>query len=408
MVVAGDEPRRKPEPGLEPARRSAVLAGDPPHRAEYGESPRRKIVEIADRGRDDEEASSGRALVHSANRIPRIPVPPHIVIGDNGRMRTPLDYQTAFAGRRLAVTGARGFLGARLTDRLVGLGARVVGFDRAPGARENGNAVFVCGDLADPAALGEALDGAEVIFHLAAAAGHRESMERPLADFEGNVLGTLRLLRAAAERAPAARIVFASTRQLYGRAHRLPAPENHPVEPPDVHAVHKETAEHLGRHFSKQRSIPFTALRLTNLYGPAQPTRGPAAGLTGRFLRQALDGEGITILGDPNLLRDFVHVDDAVDGFLRCAMPAAPAGLWNLGAPPVSLGEFAAAIFRALDEPPQIRTAPLPEDFQSLAIGDFHSDWSAIRAELGWEPSVDLERGLRGTVRAFREHPAAR
>ena len=173
-------------------------------------------------------------------------------------------------------------------------------------------------------------------------------------------------------------MVFASTRQLYGRAASLPADEGHAVAPPDVHAIHKETAEHLVRHSAEQRGVSFSVLRLTNTYGPGQPTAGPAAGLTGRFLSYALAGREITILGDPGLLRDFNYVDDVVDGFLRAGEPGAPAGTWNLGTAPVRLRE----------------------------IGDFHSDWSAIRRDLGWEPAWTLESGLAETVRAMRSEAA--
>ena len=303
--------------------------------------------------------------------------------------------------RRVLVTGAAGFIGRRLAMRLAGVGARVTGFDRVRRDSRGASVLFRQGELGDRAALREAAEGAEAIFHLAAANGHRESMDRPLADLEDNVMGTISVLAAAAECAPKARLVFASTRQLYGAARHLPARENHPVAPPDVHAVHKETAEHLVRCSAAARGARFSILRLTNTYGPGQPTAGPSAGLAGRFLGDALAGRGITILGSPELLRDFNHVDDVVDAFLRAGRPEAPAGTWNLGASPVSLRAFAEAVFRALGNEPRVRTAPLPAGLEAIAIGDFHSDWSAIRHDLGWEPRRSLDVGLAETVRAL-------
>ena len=256
--------------------------------------------------------------------------------------------------------------------------------------------------MRDTGTLGEAVAGADVVFHLAAANGHRASMAEPRADFEDNVMGTVSLLAAVARRAPGARVVLASTRQLYGPAESLPAAEEHAVAPPDVHAIHKETAEHLVRHSAEKRGAPFSVLRLTNTYGPGQPTAGPAAGLTGRFLGDALAGREITILGDPGLLRDFNYLDDVVDGFRRAGERGAPAGTWNLGAAPVCVADLAAAMFRAVGEEPRVRTAPLPPAFEAIAIGDFHSDWSAIRRDLGWEPAWSLESGLAETVRVMR------
>ena len=306
-----------------------------------------------------------------------------------------------WAGCRVFVTGAAGFLGDRLARRLAECGARVVGFDRRGPTRAP---AFACsrGDLRDSTLLEAAVVDAEVVFHLAAANGHRASMEDPRADFEDNVMGTVSLLAAVARRAPEARVVFASTRQLYGPAATLPVGEDHRIAPPDVHAVHKETAEHLVRHDAERRNASFSVLRLTNTYGPGQPTGGPGSGLTGRFLADALAGRAITILGDPGLLRDFNYVDDVVDALLRAGRPDAPSGVWNLGAPPVCLGDFAEAVFRALGEEPRVRVAPLPPGYEDIAIGDFHSDWSAIRRDLGWKPAWTLEAGLAETVRTMR------
>lgn len=309
---------------------------------------------------------------------------------------------TAWHERRVLVTGAAGFIGSKLATRLAAAGARITGFDRVRPNDPRTNIGFRQADLRDTEAIGGAVAEADVVFHLAAANGHRASMDEPRADFEDNVMGTVSLLAAVARRAPRARVVFASTRQLYGRAAALPADEGHVVAPPDVHAVHKETAEHLVRHSAEQRGVPFGVLRLTNTYGPGQPTAGPAAGLTGRFLGDALAGREITILGDPGLRRDFNYVDDVVDGLLRAGEREAPAGTWNLGAAPVRLREFAEAVFRALGAEPRVRLAPLPAGLEAIAIGDFHSDWSAIRDDLGWEPAWTLESGLAETVRGIR------
>lgn len=313
-----------------------------------------------------------------------------------------MDDFPAWNERRVLVTGAAGFIGRRLATRLAAAGARVTGFDRI---RPNvpGVSIEICqADVRDAETLDAAVAEADVVFHLAAANGHRASMDEPRADFEDNVMGTVSLLAAVARRAPQARVVLASTRQLYGPAESLPADEGHRVAPPDVHAIHKETAEHLVRHSAEQRGVPFSILRLTNTYGPGQPTAGAAAGLTGRFLGDALAGREITILGDPRLLRDFNYVDDVVEGFLRAGGREAPAGIWNLGGAPVRLRAFAEAVFRALGQEPRVRPAPLPPGFEAIAIGDFHSDWSAIRHDLGWEPAWTLESGLAETVRAMR------
>ena len=328
----------------------------------------------------------------------------------------------AYAGVPVTVTGGAGFLGSCLAGRLAALGAEVRVLDSfAPGSgadpenladllegTSSARVELHRGDLRDPAAADPALDGAAVIFHLAAVNGHRESMAEPEADFAGNFLGALSLFAAAARRAPAARIVFAGTRQIYAPAHPghgfgLPAREDHPISPADAHSIHKEAVEHLGRHWARPGPGSFSVLRLTNCYGPRQPLAGGSAGFTGRFLDQALNEGEITILGDPDLRRDLNHVEEVADAFLRAGSPEAPAGVWNLGAEPVTLRKFAEAVFRALGRPSRIRSEPLPPGLSEVAIGDFHTDWTKIHRDLGWVPRRTLEEGLAETVRSFRE-----
>lgn len=325
----------------------------------------------------------------------------------------------AYAGQRVAVTGGAGFIGRHLAARLAGLGAEVAVLDSfAPGSGADprnvpaaetprpGRIELHRDDLRDRARTGAALAGAAAVFHLAAAKGHRRSMTSPTADYEGNLATGLALFAAASARAPAARIIYAGTRQIYAPAgpepgRRLPATERHPIAPSDVHGVHKEAVEHLGRNWARTGPGSFSVLRLTNIYGPGQPLTGPGAGFAGSFLAQALAGDEIEILGPPGLLRDLVQVDDAVDAFLLAGDPAAPAGTWNLGADPVTLEDFARAVFRALGRPPRFRHSPLPPGLAGAALGDFHSDWSAIHRDLGWSPRRPLEEGLAETVRHF-------
>lgn len=331
----------------------------------------------------------------------------------------------AYAGLPVTVVGGAGFLGSHLAARLAALGAEVRvldSFEPGSGADPENLASLTDpalsprlelhrGDLRDPVAADRALDGAAVIFHLAAVNGHRESMADPAADFAGNFRGALSLFAAATRRAPAARIVFAGTRQIYAPAQPasgfgLPAREDHPISPPDAHSIHKEAAEHLGRHWARTGPGSFSVLRLTNCYGPRQPLVGGSAGFTGRFLAQALTAGEITILGNPDLRRDLNHVEEVTDAFLRAGSRGTPAGVWNLGAAPVTLREFAQAIFRALGRPSRLRTEPLPPALSEVALGDFHTDWTAIHRDLGWTPFRDLAAGLAETVRSFREHPA--
>ncbi len=308
----------------------------------------------------------------------------------------PEDPAAALAGRQVVVTGAAGFLGGRLLARLAASGGRPVGLDRRPLGAVPPRASAMVADLRGSVAAAGVLQTADIVFHLAAANGHAASMENPLRDFEGNVNATLGLLRSVG---PRTRVVFTGTRQLYGAAVRLPVAEDHPLQPPDAHAVHKEAAEHLGRALLGDR---FRVLRLSNAYGPGQPLRGPGAGFTGAFLGAALAGEEIRILGNPALRRDPVYVDDVVDALLRAAASEAPAGPWNVGGPAVTLRDYAVRLGEAAGGPVRIRVEPLPATRQAIAVDDLLLDTSRIRRDLGWRASTPLDAGLRATVAWFR------
>lgn len=411
VLVERYEPRRQAEPSLEAPGHPGVLTGDPSHPPEHPGRPGRQVLEVADRGRDHEErsrpcAARVRVAVHGRESTP---LPRRETSTGAGTLRAVSGALSAvpsadrdaaaraFGGLEVVVTGAAGFIGRRLLDRLAAAGAHAAGIDRRPLDEAPADAVFHRGDLSHlPAPVSRRLAQADVVFHLAARNGHTASQEHPLADFEDNVAASLAVASALA---PGARVVFTGTRQIYGSGQRQPADEDHAVQPPDVHSVHKETAEHLLRVLAGSR---LAVLRLTNTYGPGQPLDGPGAGFTGAFLRQALSGAAITILGNPDLVRDVNHVDDVVEALLLAGRPGAPTGTWNLGGAPVTLGEFAAAACEAFGKTRRIRQAPLPARHRAIAVGDFRCDTSRIRRDLGWRPRMDLGAGLRTTVEALR------
>ncbi len=307
----------------------------------------------------------------------------------------------SLAGRRVFVTGGAGFVGRRLVVRLAASGARVISLDRRA-ASASGGVRVLRGDCRRPEDWESGLRGVEVVMHLAAAQGHRASMEHPLRDYEDGVAALLGVLEASARSAPRARIVLASTRQIHGAPTRLPVAEDHPIHPPDAHSAHKEAAEHLVRHHAARHRTGHAILRFPNLYGPGMDLAPERAGFAGSFLRAALAGEPVTILGRSTLLRDPTHVDDAVRALLLAAPPGAPSGTWNLGGAPVTLRDFATAVFGALATRPRIREEPLPPALAAIAVGDMICDSRKIARDLGWAPEVPLDSGLAETVGSLR------
>jgi len=318
---------------------------------------------------------------------------------------------SSYAGRRVLITGGIGFIGSNLAIRLVELGAKVLLVDSmlpAYGAdlaniepvREKVRVNY--SDIRDAHSLSYLVQGEDVIFSLAGQVSHQESMQDPMTDLEINCAAQLSLLECCRKHNPSARIVFASTRQLYGRPKTLPVTEDHPLEPVDVNGINKLAAEMYYTLYHRVHGIPTVSLRLTNTYGPRMDLRSPAKGFVGVFVRQALAGETIRIFGDGNQRRDFNHVDDVVDALLRAGEQDALVGrAYNLGHPePRSLNEFVTCLSKLTGCRHEF--VPFPPDAKVIDIGDYYGDFSRFREASGWNPGIGLERGLADTVEWFR------
>jgi nucleoside-diphosphate-sugar epimerase len=323
-------------------------------------------------------------------------------------------FAAAFRGRRALVTGGLGFIGSHVARGLCALGADVVVVDAlVPGYGGNrfnaedlrGRVRVVERDVRDGEAMAELVPGHDYVFHLAGQVSHTDSMSEPQRDLEHNCRASLSLLEALRAHNPTARVVFAGTRQVYGRPQRLPLDESHPCQPVDVNGIHKWAAEQYHRLYHEVHGIPTVVLRLTNTYGPGQLVKHPRQGFIGWFLRRAVEGAEIEIMGDGSQLRDLNHVDDVVDAMLRAAAtPAAFGRVYNLGAPePVSL-ESLVRLLLELAGRGSYRFVPFPPERKSIDVGSVQIDFGRIRRELGWEPRVPLREGLARTLHFYEQH----
>lgn len=297
------------------------------------------------------------------------------------------------------VTGAAGFIGSTLTDRLLSQGADVVGIDcftdyypralkerNLAAARQSPRFRFVEDDLLETD-LDALLDGVTHIFHLAAQAGVRKSWGRDFGVYvHNNIAVSQRLLEACAGR-PLDRFVYASTSSVYGDDAPIPMREDQRLQPLSPYGVSKLAAEHLGHLYHVNHGLPFVALRYFTVYGPRQR---PDMGFH-RFLTAAMDGRPLTRYGDGEQTRDFTFVADAVTGTVAAGTRGVPGRVYNLGGGArVTVNDVFAMIGRLVGEPIAIDQQPP----QKGDMRDTYADTSRAATDLGFAPSVTLEQGL--------------
>jgi UDP-glucose 4-epimerase len=319
-----------------------------------------------------------------------------------------------FEGTRVLITGGLGFIGSNLARALVAAGADVGLVDSLVpeygGRRDNvagiDDRVHVnISDVRDEHSLRALVRGRDVIFNLAGQTSHLDSMADPYTDLEINCRAQLSILEACRHNNPGATVVFASTRQLYGRPRYLPVDERHPLAPVDVNGINKLAGEWYHLLYGQVYGIRVSVLRLTNTYGPRMRVRDARQTFLGHWFRLLLTGQPLTIYGDGRQRRDFTYVDDAVRAFLLAATrDEAVGGVFNLGSDEVvSLHELAELLVRVAGEG-SYELVPFPPDREAIDIGDYYGDFAHIRDALGWEPEVGLEEGLARTVAFYREH----
>jgi UDP-glucose 4-epimerase len=326
------------------------------------------------------------------------------------------DLRSAFAGSRVLITGGAGFIGANLAHRLADLDARITIVDSLI-PEYGGNLRNLAGlddrvrlniaDVRDEHSMDYLVQGHDYLFNLAGQTSHMDSMRDPYTDLEINCRSQLSILEACRKHSTGIKVVYASTRQIYGKPDYLPVDERHLLHPTDVNGVNKMAGEWYHILYNNVYGIRGCALRLTNTYGPRMRVKDARQTFLGIWIKQVLSGETVQVWGDGLQIRDFTYADDCVDALLRAAVePGAYGQIFNLGSDEtINLRDLAALLIEIAGEG-SYEIIPFPADRKPIDIGDYYGDYRLIQGRLGWAPTVRLREGLARTLAFYRENRA--
>lgn len=320
-----------------------------------------------------------------------------------------------FEGKQILITGGLGFIGSNLARRLVNVGAHILLVDSLI-PEYGGNLYNIHGiedrlhvnisDVRDEHSMRYLVQGKDYLFNLAGQTSHVDSMNDPYTDLEINCRAQLSILEACRKYNPAIKIVFASTRQIYGKPDYLPVDEHHLLRPVDVNGINKMAGEWYHILYNNVYGLRASALRLTNTYGPRMRVKDARQTFLGIWVRLVVEDKPFEVWGGEQL-RDFNYVEDTIDAMLLAATSDDANGkVFNLGAAPsISLKALAEELLAANGSGSYI-VREFPAERKKIDIGDYYTDYSYIREVLGWQPRVSLREGLERTLVYYREHLA--
>ena len=319
-----------------------------------------------------------------------------------------------FAGRRVMITGGLGFIGSSLAHRLVKIGAKVLLVDSL--IPEYGGSLFNIDDIKDRVQINITdirdkhsmpclVKGQDYLFNLAGQTSHLDSMQDPFTDLEINCTSQLSILEVCRKNNPDIKIIYASTRQIYGIPDYLPVDEQHLLHPTDVNGINKMAGEWYHIVYNNVYNLRACALRLTNTYGPRMRVKDARQTFLGWWIRQAIDGQELQVYGDGRQLRDLNYVDDVVEALLMAASSELTNGcIYNLGSEDsICLRSLAEMLVR-ISGKGSYGLIPFPPERKVIDIGNYYADFKKIQKALGWQPKVGLEEGLRNTLSYFRNN----
>ncbi|HDO25588.1 MAG TPA: NAD-dependent epimerase/dehydratase family protein [Nitrospirae bacterium] len=319
-----------------------------------------------------------------------------------------------FRNKKIIITGGLGFIGSNLAHRLVSYGAKILLVDSL--IPEYGGNLFNIkdienevevniADVRDVQSMRYLIQGKDYLFNLAGQTAHADSMVDPYTDLEINCRAQLSILETCRNYNPSIKIVFASTRQIYGVPDYLPVDERHLLHPTDVNGINKMAGEWYHILYNNVYGIRSCSLRLTNTYGPRMRVKDARQTFLGIWIKQIISGEEIKVFGDGKQLRDFNYIEDVVDAFLISAVSKEAYGqVFNLGCNVhINLKDLAEMLIK-INKAGSYSIVPFPPERKQIDIGDYYADYGKIHSTLGWESKTSIEDGIAASFEYYKKY----
>jgi UDP-glucose 4-epimerase len=308
--------------------------------------------------------------------------------------------------KRILILGGLGFIGRNLYKALLQdqydvtiLTERI---HENSGLSDQDKARVILGSILDKSLMDEALKGYDVIFSLAGSSGASDSVKNPYHDLDTNLKGHLNILEACRKHNPQALLIFPSSRLVYGKPLSNPVDEHHPMHPESIYAIHKLTTEHYYLLYQRLYGIRCVIFRVSNPFGPYQRFESNNYGVLNWFIHKAVVKEPIQIYGEGNQKRDFIYIDDLIDLFKLSIVSETMQGkIYNVGfGKEISLKD-SVNLIRKFIPAAVIEFKPWPEVDKMIETGDYVSDIRMLKQDVGWEPRVDFEEGIKKTIEFY-------
>ncbi|MFI5145053.1 MAG: GDP-mannose 4,6-dehydratase [Ignavibacteria bacterium] len=320
----------------------------------------------------------------------------------------------SFKNKNVLITGGLGFIGSNLCIKLVSLGANVLAVDNML-PRQGGNIFNIepvknkikinISDIRNQVSMNHLVKGQDYIFHLAGQVNHVDSVKNPLQDLSINVEGTLVIMEALKNNNRSAKVIFTGTRGEYGASLELPVSESHSINPIGIYAITNFAAERIALTYHNLHKIKSVCLRITNTYGPRHQMQHDEYGVFNWFIRKALDNEVIPVFGNGKILRDYLYIDDLIEGLLATALCDESYGqVFNVGSGiPLNFIDLA-KIITGIAKSGKTNFTEFTSERRALEPGDYYADISKIKKTVGWKPKTKLEDGIRKTIQYYRKY----